>query len=75
MSLLKLTCREAARLLVERRSRATGLGERLSLRLHLGICSMCRRYDQQLGLMDQALGRWRAYRDEDPTEGEDPPAR
>ena len=61
MSLVKLTCREAARLLLERENRKLGAMERLGLRLHLGFCEMCTRFDGQLRLMDRALDRWRHY--------------
>jgi hypothetical protein len=61
MSLVKLTCREAARLLLERENRKLGAMERLGLRVHLGICEMCTRFDGQLRLMDRALERWRRY--------------
>jgi hypothetical protein len=61
MSLVKLTCREAARLLIEREHRKLGALERLALRLHLGICEMCTRFDGQLRLMNRAMERWRHY--------------
>ena len=63
MSLIRLTCREAARLLTQREHRALGPMERLRLRLHLGVCEMCTRFNGQLRLMNGALARWRAYRD------------
>ena len=63
MSLIRLTCREAARLLLQREHRKLRGMERLALRLHLAMCEMCTRFSGQLALMDQALGRWRAYRD------------
>ena len=61
MSLVKLTCREAARLLLQREHRRLGPLERLGLRLHLGICEMCTRFNGQLTLMDRAMDRWRNY--------------
>jgi hypothetical protein len=61
MSLVRLTCREATRLLLERENRKLGPLERVSLRLHLGICGMCARFNGQLKLMDRALERWRHY--------------
>ena len=65
MSLVKLTCREAARLLLEREHRRLGPMERLGLRLHLGICEMCTRFDGQLRLMHRAMERWRNYGEEE----------
>jgi len=65
MSLVKLTCREAARLLLQREHRRLGPLERLGLRLHLGICEMCTRFNGQLTLMDRAMDRWRQYTEDD----------
>ena len=61
MNLIRLTCREATRLLLERENRPLGALERLGLRLHLGVCRMCTRFNGQLGVMDRALDRWRNY--------------
>ncbi|HEX4509203.1 MAG TPA: zf-HC2 domain-containing protein [Burkholderiaceae bacterium] len=63
MSLFRLTCRESAKLLLEREQRPLRTLERARLRLHLGICEMCTRFDGQLRIMDRALATWRAYRD------------
>jgi hypothetical protein len=65
MSLVKLTCREATRLLLEREHRRLGPLERLGLRLHLGICEMCTRFNGQLSLMNRAMERWRHYGGDD----------
>ena len=61
MSLVKLTCREATRLLLEREHRPLGAMERLRLRLHLGVCEMCTRFTGQVRLMNRAMERWRRY--------------
>jgi len=65
MSLVRLTCREASRLLTQREHRDLRAVERLRLRLHLGVCEMCTRFNGQLQLMNRAMERWRAYRDRD----------
>ncbi|RCS56574.1 anti-sigma factor [Parvibium lacunae] len=52
---LGYSCRQAARLLCEKQDRALGLGERLALRIHLGLCGNCRNFDRQLGLMRAAV--------------------
>ena len=65
MSLVKLTCREAARLLLQREHRQLGPLERLGLRLHLAICEMCTRFNGQVSLMNRAMDRWRNYGGED----------
>lgn len=64
MSLVRLTCRDAARLLLQREHRALGSLERVRLRLHLAVCDMCTRFNGQLRLMNRAMSRWRAYRDD-----------
>jgi hypothetical protein len=61
MSWIKLTCREATRLLLERENRPLGASERLRLRLHLGVCEMCTRFTGQVRLMNRAMERWRRY--------------
>lgn len=65
MSRLKLTCREATRLLLEQEGRALGPVERLGLRVHLGLCDACRHFRSQVGFMRGAMARWRSYRDEE----------
>jgi hypothetical protein len=64
----RLRCREAATLMLAAQDRPAALGERVRVRLHLCVCSACTRFSQQLGLMQQALGRWRSdvERDDDP---------
>jgi hypothetical protein len=48
-----LSCKEAARLISEGRDRPLTFGQRLGLRLHLLMCTLCRGYKQNL----EALGR------------------
>jgi hypothetical protein len=48
-----LTCKEAAKLISEGRDHPLSLGQRLGLRLHLLMCTLCRGYQQNL----EALGR------------------
>jgi hypothetical protein len=62
-SLIRLTCRQAARLLLQREHRMLTRVERVRLRLHLGFCGMCTRFSGQLAFMNRALDDWRAYRD------------
>ena len=52
-------CRQAARLLSESHDRPLQLGERLSLRVHLWMCSGCSRYARQLDLLADATRQWR----------------
>lgn len=59
----KINCRQATGLVLQGEERPLGWAERVRLRLHMAICDACPRFVQQVGLMRQALGRWRAYRD------------
>jgi len=63
-----LSCRQAATLILLRCDRPLGWLERLRLRVHLGMCDACTRFSGQQDLINGALGRWRAYRQEDPDE-------
>lgn len=55
--MIRITCRRAAELLS--RSRDEGLEgmNRLTLAVHLGICSNCRTYSRQLRWIEVALNR------------------
>ncbi len=52
---LKLSCREASRLLSEAQDGRLRLGERLTLRLHLGVCDACTRVAGQLAFLRRAM--------------------
>ena len=56
-------CREVTALVLAGQDRELGLAERWAVRLHLQICKACPRFAQQVRLMQQALPRWRAYRE------------
>ena len=58
---IRLTCKEASRLLSQSQDRSLGPGERLSLRLHLAVCDACTNVSRQLAFLRRALRR---YRDE-----------
>jgi hypothetical protein len=60
---LRLRCREATKLLLERENRPLGPVERLALRAHLAICDACTKFDGQVKLMRGAMARWRSYTD------------
>jgi predicted anti-sigma-YlaC factor YlaD len=48
-----LNCREATRLLSESQDRTLTLHERLTLKLHLLMCTGCRNFDKQMGSIRQ----------------------
>ncbi|ABM37662.1 zf-HC2 domain-containing protein [Polaromonas naphthalenivorans] len=62
---LKLTCKEAAALMVAREDRVLPLAGRAALRLHLAICAACPRFERQLLTMRNAMKQWRGYVDGD----------
>lgn len=57
---VKLTCRDASRLLSEARERRLGWAERSALRLHLMVCAGCDNYRKQLEFISAALRRFRS---------------
>lgn len=67
---LKLTCRDTTRLVLEGEDRALPLGERVLVRVHLGYCRGCRRFNQQVSLMRGAMAGWRQLAD--PADDRDP---
>ena len=61
---LRRTCKDITRLVLESQDRPLGAAEQVSLRLHWMACGGCRRFRQQQQMMQQAMARWRRYRDE-----------
>lgn len=57
-----LSCKEVSRQLSEARERRLGLWERISLKLHLGMCGGCNNFRKQLDFIVIAIQR---YRDRD----------
>lgn len=54
-----ISCKEASRLLSMQEDRALGLIERLKLRAHLAVCTMCSRFARQLVFMRRAMQRYK----------------
>ena len=54
---LKITCKEAHRLLSDRMDHPLGRGERWRLWLHLRFCDMCSRVDHQMDFLRSAMRR------------------
>ena len=52
---MKLTCKEASRMLSEGQDRALGFGERVKLRLHLLICDACANFSRQVETLRRAV--------------------
>jgi predicted anti-sigma-YlaC factor YlaD len=52
-----LSCREVTRLVSDAHERPLGLQERFSLRMHMTMCSACRRFEQQMATIRAAMHR------------------
>jgi len=55
---LKLTCKEAGRLISEGLDRKLSLPQRIALRLHLAICDACTRIHLQFRFLRRAASRY-----------------
>lgn len=60
------SCRDATRLLSETRERGLAWRERLALRLHLAMCSGCRRFGQQVHFLSAAAKRYKRDEQDSP---------
>lgn len=56
-----LNCRQATQLLSERQDRPLSLNEKLSLNLHVGLCTPCRRFGKQIEQLSDLAKQYRAY--------------
>lgn len=63
---LLLTCKETTRLVLEGEDRALLLGERVLIRVHLGLCEGCTRFSKQVHLMHSAMDSWRRGTSQNP---------
>jgi len=63
---MKLTCKEASHLLSQGEDRRLALGERIRLRLHLGICDACTNFSRQVQTLRKALQALRERSGPDP---------
>jgi predicted anti-sigma-YlaC factor YlaD len=54
---MKLSCKEATRLMSQSQDRALSLGERAALKLHLALCRGCRAVSEQFAFLRRALRR------------------
>ena len=55
---MKLTCKEAGRLISEGLDRKLGLPQRIALRLHLAFCDACTRINAQFRFLRRAGARY-----------------
>ena len=55
---IEFSCKEAARLMSQRRDRALAVNEATLLKQHLLVCRNCLRFDAQLDFLSRAAGRY-----------------
>lgn len=55
---LRLTCKQASRLISEEMERRLSFAERVALRLHVRICDACARFTRQMQFLRRALQRF-----------------
>jgi len=55
---IRLTCREASRLISEGMDRHLSFMEKVALRLHVSVCDACTRFSSQLAFLRRALERF-----------------
>lgn len=63
---LRLSCKEASKLISEGMDRRLSVGERFRLRLHVRICDACTRFTSQVQFLRRAL---KAFPGPDDSEG------
>ena len=54
-----INCKTATRLVSQRQERPLGPIDRVLLKLHLGWCVACMRFEAQLGLLHKAMQKYR----------------
>ena len=52
---IRLTCKDASRLISQGMDRRLSFMERIALRLHVRVCDACTRFSRQLGFLRRAL--------------------
>lgn len=55
-----LSCKESTHLISESHDRTLAITEKLSLGMHLLICSGCRHYHEQIVFLEQACDQYKA---------------
>jgi len=53
--IFRLSCKEASKLISEGMDRRLSVTERITLRLHVGICDACTRFTSQVDFLRRAL--------------------
>ena len=61
---MRLTCREASRLISEGLDRDLSFADRAALRLHLALCDACNKLKAQFQFLRRALSTYASDRDD-----------
>ena len=51
MSLLNISCKKATYLISKKEQGRINMFDRITLQMHLGICSLCKRFEKQTGFI------------------------
>jgi hypothetical protein len=54
-----ISCKDVSHLVSEMQERELGTFERLKLKWHLAVCTMCMTFDKQMRIMREAMRRYR----------------
>ena len=57
--IFRITCKQAAAMMVAREDRDLSVTDRVTLRLHIWACAACPKFEMQMLTMRRALGQWR----------------
>ena len=63
-----MNCQQATRLISESQERALSLSEKVSLKVHLMVCSGCKNFSLQVPFLSQAMKAYTKGFDEKPQE-------
>ena len=60
-NVLRMTCKQAAALVIAREDRDLKLTDTVALQLHMLACQTCPQFENQVLTMRAAMKRWRHY--------------
>ena len=60
---LQRSCKQVAALVIAREDRPLRLTEQLALRIHMGICGACPKFERQILTLRNAMKQWRNYQE------------
>ena len=61
---IKITCKDASRLISTGLDRQLSMGDRTALRLHLAVCDTCNKLKAQFEFLRRAMSTFRSERDD-----------